>query len=47
MVSNLILLPSLLLSLEKKIANKEVLKEPVLDILDVEDENDANSKFDS
>lgn len=47
MVSNLILLPSLLLSLEKKIANKKVLKEPVLDILDVEDENDANSKFDS
>ena len=43
MVSNLILLPSLLLSLEKKIANKEVLKEPVLDILTPEDENDSES----
>lgn len=41
MVSNLILLPSLLLSLEKKIANKEVLKEPVLDILEPENENDS------
>lgn len=39
MVSNLILLPSLLLSLEKRIANKEVLKEPTLDILTPEDEN--------
>lgn len=40
MVSNLILLPSLLLSLEKKIANKKVFKEPVLDILTPEDDND-------
>ncbi|MDV7186165.1 efflux RND transporter permease subunit [Lutibacter sp. TH_r2] len=39
MVSNLILLPSLLLSLEKRIANKKVLKEPTLDILVPEDEN--------
>jgi predicted RND superfamily exporter protein len=39
MVSNLLLLPSLLLSLEKKIANKEVLKEPTLDILTPEFEN--------
>jgi len=39
MVSNLILLPSLLLSLEKRIANKKVLKEPTLDILTPEDEN--------
>ena len=37
MVSNLILLPSLLLSLEHKIANKEVFKKPVLDILTPED----------
>ena len=42
MVSNLILLPSLLLSLEKKIANKEILKEPVLDILDPDSESDLN-----
>lgn len=33
MLSNLILLPSLLLSLERNIANKEVLKEPQIDIL--------------
>lgn len=33
MLANLILLPSLLLSLEKSIANKQVLKEPQIDIL--------------
>lgn len=38
MLSNLLLLPSLLLSLEKRIANKEILKEPALDILSEEDE---------
>ena len=40
MVSNLLLLPSLLLSLERSIANKETLKKPVLDILTVEDQNE-------
>jgi hypothetical protein len=39
MVSNLLLLPSLLLSLEKKIANKKTFKEPTLDILTPEDTN--------
>lgn len=39
MVSNLLLLPSLLLSLEKNIANKEDFKEPTIAILDSEDEN--------
>jgi len=39
MVSNLILLPSLLLSLERNIANKETFLEPVLDILSTEDGN--------
>ncbi len=39
MTSNLLLLPSLLLSLEKTIANKEDFKEPTLTILDTEDEN--------
>ncbi|WP_372744245.1 RND family transporter [Lutibacter sp.] len=43
MVSNLILLPSLLLSLEKKIASKEILKEPVLDILDPDSDDDINN----
>ncbi len=33
MLSNLILLPSLLLTLERSIANKKVLKEPQIDIL--------------
>ena len=33
MLANLILLPSLLLSLERSIANKQVLKEPQIDIL--------------
>ncbi len=37
MLSNLLLLPSLLLSLENKIANKKVFKEPKIDVLpDVE-----------
>ncbi|WP_372793356.1 RND family transporter [Lutibacter sp.] len=39
MASNLLLLPSLLLSLEKNIANKETFKEPTLDILTAEDDN--------
>jgi len=39
MTSNLLLLPALLLSLEKNIANKKILKEPTLDILTSEDEN--------
>jgi len=40
MVSNLVLLPSLLLSLERNIANKETFHEPVLDILTPEDDNE-------
>lgn len=37
MLSNLLLLPSLLLSLERLIANKEVLKEPSINIIPEED----------
>ena len=37
MLANLILLPSLLLSLERSIANKEVMKEPQIDILPKEE----------
>ncbi|RIA10879.1 hypothetical protein OE09_2758 [Flavobacteriaceae bacterium MAR_2010_72] len=44
MLSNLLLLPSLLLSLERSIANKEVLKEPSINIIPEEDE-DENSKI--
>ncbi len=40
MLANLILLPSLLLSLERNIANKEVLKKPQINILP-KDENDG------
>ena len=40
MLSNLLLLPSLLLSLERMIANKETLKEPTLDIIPDEDDNE-------
>ncbi|NND52167.1 MAG: MMPL family transporter [Flavobacteriaceae bacterium] len=39
MLANLILLPSLLLSLERSIANKEVLKEPNFRIIPEEDKN--------
>lgn len=43
MLANLVLLPSLLLSLEKSIANKEVLKKPQIDILPKEEINtDSN-----
>ena len=38
MVSNLLLLPSLLLSLEQSIANKKVFKEPAIKILPKEEE---------
>ncbi|MDP5104623.1 MMPL family transporter [uncultured Polaribacter sp.] len=38
MVSNLLLLPSLLLTFEKKIANKKVFKEPSLKIIPTKDE---------
>ena len=39
MLANLLLLPSLLLSLERSIANKEVLKEPNFKIIPEEDNN--------
>ncbi|WP_318343944.1 efflux RND transporter permease subunit [Flagellimonas baculiformis] len=39
MLSNLILLPSLLLSLERSIANKQVLKKPHIDILPQDEDN--------
>ncbi len=43
MVSNLLLLPSLLLSLESKIANKKTFKKPAISIIPKEDdENDTN-----
>ncbi|MCD2258594.1 efflux RND transporter permease subunit [Psychroserpens luteolus] len=38
MLSNLLLLPSLLLSLERSIANKEVMREPSINIIPEEDE---------
>jgi predicted RND superfamily exporter protein len=43
MISNLILLPSLLLSLENSIANKNTLKEPAIDIL-ADDEDKTEYK---
>lgn len=39
MLSNLLLLPSLLLSLERSIANKRILKEPTINIIPEEDED--------
>lgn len=43
MLANLILLPSLLLSLERSIANKEVLKKPQIDILPKDEVNLDNN----
>jgi predicted RND superfamily exporter protein len=40
MLSNLLLLPSMLLSLERSIANKEVLKEPAINIIPSEDDTE-------
>ena len=44
MLANLLLLPSLLLSLEKNIANKKVLKEPAMKIIDSEEDEDEIEK---
>ncbi|MGM0636324.1 MAG: efflux RND transporter permease subunit [Bacteroidota bacterium] len=44
MLANLLLLPSLLLSLEKSIANKKTLKEPQMKIIDTEVEKKAKKK---
>ncbi|SFC88801.1 efflux RND transporter permease subunit [Algibacter pectinivorans] len=41
MLSNLLLLPSLLLSLERSIANKQVLRKPTINIIPEEDESEA------
>lgn len=38
MLANLLLLPALLLSLERNIANEDTFKEPAIEILEVEDE---------
>ncbi|MGB3606894.1 efflux RND transporter permease subunit [Psychroserpens sp.] len=43
MLSNLLLLPSLLLSLERSIANKEVMREPAINIIPEEDDSEDNS----
>ncbi len=42
MLANLLLLPSLLLSLERNIANKEDFKEPSLQIIEEEDTDETN-----
>ncbi len=42
MLSNLLLLPSLLLSLERSIANKEVLRKPPINIIPEEDDDDES-----
>lgn len=42
MVSNLLLLPSLLLTFEKKIANKKVFKEPAIKIIPPKDSDDSD-----
>ncbi|TRO64328.1 efflux RND transporter permease subunit [Christiangramia sabulilitoris] len=45
MLANLLLLPSLLLSLERSIANKKVLKEPAMRIIETEeDDKDFNTE---
>jgi len=44
MLSNLLLLPSLLLSLERNIANKEVLKKPAINIIPSEDDSEDTSE---
>jgi hypothetical protein len=43
MLANLLLLPSLLLSLERSIANQRTMKEPQMKIID-EDEDEENER---
>jgi uncharacterized protein len=43
MLSNLLLLPSLLLSLERSIANKKVLRKPTINIIPEEEEDENNT----
>ncbi len=43
MLSNLLLLPALLLALERSIANKDTLKEPSINIIPEEDEEDEDA----
>jgi len=38
MLSNLVLLPSLVLTLNKKLANQQEYSEPIIDILEISDE---------
>jgi hypothetical protein len=45
MLANLLLLPSLLLSLERSIANQQTLKKPALEIIpSSEDDTETESK---
>jgi hypothetical protein len=44
MLANLVLLPSLLLSLEKSIANKDTLKKPQIDILPRDELNNSQNE---
>lgn len=46
MLANLLLLPSLLLSLERSIANKKVLKEPAMKIIETEEDENEFQKED-
>lgn len=45
MLSNLLLLPSLLLSLERSIANKQILKKPTINIIPEESEGDIDDDY--
>ncbi|MBO2543280.1 MMPL family transporter [Salegentibacter sp. BDJ18] len=47
MLANLLLLPSLLFSLEKNIANKEVMKEPAMKIIETEEDEAEIEKEES
>ena len=44
MLSNLLLLPSLLLSLERSIANKEVMRKPSINIFPVVEEDEHSEE---
>jgi len=46
MLANLLLLPSLLLSLERNIANKETLREPAIQIITNEEEEEEEELLD-
>ena len=44
LITNLLLLPSILLSLAKRVATKEMLEKPLIDVEEIEEEEEEDLK---